>query len=225
MAFVMFFSRNTSAMVFDAYVAAEHGDASGLALMSTAYDFMVPKSFVWGDFFAKGGAADLDLSRDYTADLRAPDSIIGSPIAFMIWSPLSKAWPQDKFPAKVGEIPPTEVETLLVSGSIDFSTPVEYATQDLLPTLKNGKQVILSEMGHVGDVWSVQPGATRRLLVSFYDTGVADDSLYKYEPMDFKVRFGFPLLAKISLGTGVLLVIGLFAGARRFLDVRRTIVK
>ena len=46
LAFMMFFSRNTAAIVFDAFVAAEHGDASGLALMSMAYDFMVPNSFV-----------------------------------------------------------------------------------------------------------------------------------------------------------------------------------
>jgi len=219
MAFVMFFNRNTSAMVFDAYVAAEHGDASGLALMSMAYDFIVPKSFVWGDFFTKGGSADLDPNRDYAATLRAPDSIIGSPVAFVIWAPLSQAWPQDKMPSELSEVHPTNVETLLVSGSIDFSTPAEYATKELLPSLKNGKQVILSEMGHVSDMWSVQPEATLRLITIFYDTGKADDSLYKYEPMDFHVSLGFPSLAKIMLGTGALIVIAvvtaLWSVARR----------
>ena len=219
MAFMMFFGRNTSAMVFDAYVAAEHGDASGLALMSMAYDLIVPKSFVWGDFFAKGGSADLDPHRDYIATLRAPDSIIGSPVAFAIWAPLSQAWSKDKMPYELSQVHPSEVETLLVSGSIDFSTPAEYATNELLPSLKNGKQVILSEMGHVSDIWSVQPKATLRLLTSFYDTGTADESLYQYEPMNFKVSLGFPMLAKILLGSGVLLMLGLVLGAR--LGVRR----
>lgn len=58
-----------------------------MALMSIAYNLFVPKSFVWGDFFAKGGNADLDLNRNYTADLSAPHSIIGSPISLLIWSP------------------------------------------------------------------------------------------------------------------------------------------
>lgn len=214
MAFMMFFSRNTSAMVFDAFVAAEHGDASGLALMSMAYDFMVPKSFVWGDFFAKGGSADLDPNRDYAATLRAPDSIIGSPVAFAIWAPLSQAWPQDKMPPELSGVQPTAVETLLVSGSVDFSTPAEYATNELLPSLENGRQVILSEMGHVSDLWNVQPTATLRLLTSFYDTGQADESLYKYEPMNFKVSLGFPLLAKILLASSVLLLLGLILGVR-----------
>jgi hypothetical protein len=106
---------------------------------------------------------------------------------------------------------PSEVETLLVSGSNDFSTPAEFAANDLLPSLKNGRQVILSEMGHVGDVWGVQPEGTERLLTSFYDTGVADDSLYTYAPMDFNVRFGFPLLAKLAVGLMFILFTGVVA--------------
>jgi len=209
MAFVLFFNRNTSAMVFDAYVAAEHGDASGLALMSMAYDFFVPKSFVWGDFFAKGASADLDPTRDYIADLRDADSIIGSPISLLVWAPLSQAWEDELLPDELRQTQPNNVETLLLSGSIDFSTPAEYARDELLPSLKKGKQVIISEAGHVGDVWGVQPAATLRLLTTFYDTGVADDSLFTYAPMDFKVKMGFPLLAKILLGTGVMFIIGL----------------
>jgi pimeloyl-ACP methyl ester carboxylesterase len=221
MAFVLFFNRNTSAIVFDAYVAADHGDPSGLALMSMAYDFFVPKSFVWGDFFAKGASADMDLTRDYTADLRDADSIIGSPISLMVWAPLSKAWTHETLPQELREVRPSEVETLLISGSVDFSTPAEYARDELLPSLKNCRQVIISEAGHVGDVWGVQPEATLRLLTTFYDTGVADDSLYQYAPMDFNVKLGFPLLAKILLGTGVMLVMALILGANRLVMKRR----
>lgn len=218
-AFVMFFSRNTSAMVLDAFVAAERGDASGLALMSMAYDLVVPKSFVWGDFFAKGASADLDSNRDYATTLRGTNTIIGSPVAYLTWAPLSQVWSQNKIPLELSQVHPSNVETLLVSGSIDFSTPAEYATDELLPSLKNGKQVILSEMGHVSDMWNVQPKATLRLLTSFYDKGKADDSLYKYEPMNFQVLLGFPTIAKILLGTGVLIafavVTKLWSVARR----------
>jgi hypothetical protein len=45
--FALLFQRNTAAMVFDAYVAAEQGDSSGLALMSLAYDFVLPSMFTW----------------------------------------------------------------------------------------------------------------------------------------------------------------------------------
>lgn len=209
MAFVLFFNRNTSAIVFDAYVTAEHGDASGLALMSLAYDFFVPKSFVWGDFFAKGASSDLDMSRDYANNLRPPDSIIGSPISLMVWAPLSQAWDDDLLPVELRQTQPTDVPTLLLSGSMDFSTPAEYARNELLPSLKNGRQIVISEAGHVGDVWNIQPEATLRALATFYDTGVADDSLFTYAPMDFRVELGFPLLAKILLGTGVMAAMGI----------------
>lgn len=215
-AFLFLYHRNTSAQVFDAYVAADHGDPSGLALMSLAYDLTVPNALVWGDLFIKGGSADMDVNRDYAADLRAPDSIIGSPLSYLIWAPLSQAWDDGELlPAELRQTQPTDVSTLLLSGSVDFSTPTEYARDELLPSLKNGKQIIISEAGHVGDVWSVQPEATLRALTTFYDTGDADDSLYQYAPMDFNVKLGFPLLAKILLGTGVLLAMGLIAGARR----------
>jgi hypothetical protein len=94
------------------------------------------------------------------------------------------------------QVQPSDVETLLVGGSVDFSTPSQFATDEFLPFLSNGEQVILSEFGHTGDVWSMQPEATIRLLTSFFDTGVADDSLYTYQPMDFHVEIGFPEMAK-----------------------------
>ena len=88
-----------------------------------------------------------------------------------------------------------------MGGNIDYSTPVQFATDELLPFLSNGEQVILSEFGHTGDVWGLQPEATVRLLTSFYGTGVADASLYTYQPMDFHVEFGFPEMAKAQLAT------------------------
>ena len=72
---------------------------------------------------------------------------------------------------------------------------------------------MLKEMGHTGDLWGKQQPAMMRLLTSFYDTGVVDDSLYTYAPMEFSVSMGFPLIAKLALGFMVvlLLVIALVA--------------
>jgi hypothetical protein len=96
------------------------------------------------------------------------------------------------------------MQTLLLSGSIDFSTPPEFATNELLPYLKNGKQVILSECGHVDDVWYGNPENTRLMLTSFYNTGVADASKNSYVPMDFRVSWGFSTIAKAALAAIVL---------------------
>lgn len=210
--FAMLFHRNTSAMVFDAYIAAANGDPSGLALMSLAYDFIIPTMSVYGEFFSKGGSADFDSSRDYFAELNPKDSIIGSPLAALIWGSVAvdgkPVWATELMPQELREIQPSDVETILISGNVDFSTPADYATDDLLPSLSNGKQVVLREFGHVNDVMTLQPKAIERLLVSFYDTGVVDDLLFTYAPMNFEVKAGFPFVAKALVGL-VLPLLGL----------------
>lgn len=210
--FMLLFHRSTAATVFDAYLAAEGGDPSGLALMSLAYNLIMPSAFTWGDLLAKGGSADYDPARDYQAELDPADSIIGSPTGVLIWEPAARGWPVKLIPDELRQVQPSNVEALLVSGSVDFSTPPQFATDELLPYLPNSRQVILAEMGHTEDVRNVQPEATERLLNSFFDqatlgTGVADDSLYTYEQMDFHVGMGFPALAKIALGAVVVLIL------------------
>ncbi len=207
----MLFHRDTASMVFDAFIAAEQGDPSGLALMSLAYDFMMPSMFNWGDLASKAVSADLDPSRDYSSEMDPPGSIIGAPMSKVVWT--AAVWPTAAIPDEYRKVQTSDVETLLVSGSVDFSTPAEHATNELLPFLNRGQLVLLKEMGHTGDLWGKQQPAMMRLLTSFYDTGVVDDSLYTYAPMEFSVSMGFPLIAKLALGFMVvlLLVIALVA--------------
>jgi hypothetical protein len=100
---------------------------------------------------------------------------------------------------------------LLVSGSIDFSVAPQWATDELLPVLSNGHQVILSEFGHTNDFWSLQPEATVHLLTTFYDTGEVDDSLFTYQPMDFHVKRGWPVQARQYLAIAVVVPLLLVA--------------
>jgi pimeloyl-ACP methyl ester carboxylesterase len=206
----MLFHRGTAATVFDAYLAAEKGDPSGLALMSLAYDFMIPSFNTWGDWAAKG-SIDYDPARDWITDMNPPDSVLGSPVSLMIGAAAQKSggWPVAPMPDEFRDVQPTKVETLLVSGSIDYSTPALFAAEELLPALDNGEQVIVSEFGHFNDVWSFQPEAIRHLLETFYDTGEVDDSLFAYQPMDFYVKLGFPVITKVALAVVVLVVVGL----------------
>jgi pimeloyl-ACP methyl ester carboxylesterase len=223
-AFAMLYHRTTAPIIFDAYLSAEKGDASGLALMSLAYDFILPRMMTWGEFFAVGSSADYEAGRDYRAELTKPDAILGAPMSLLIWGS-ADGWPITPMAAEYRLVHPSDVETLLISGSVDFSTPAQFAKDELLPSLHKGKQVIIAEQGHVGDFWAFQPAAAERLLTSFYDTGNGDDSLYTILPMDFKPAISFPLLAKILLSTGILLLIGLgsaFWGIARGIRRRKT---
>lgn len=122
----------------------------------------------------------------------------------LLWGPFRFGdWPIKPIPEEYRKLQRSDIETLLISGSVDFSTPVEFATNELLPYLSKGRQIILSEMGHVDDVFAIRPEATKRLLTSFYETGVAEDSLCEYVPMDFNVKWGFPKIAKMGLGVVV----------------------
>lgn len=196
--FALLFNRGTAAQVFDAYIAADGGDASGLALMSLAYGFVMPSMFVWGDMAIKAGTADCDPARDYGADMDPPGAILGSPLSRLLWAslPCSQLEP---IPAELRQARPSDVETLLVTGSVDFSTPAAYAAEELLPHLANGTLVRLAEQGHVPDLFSAQRPATSRMLATFYATGAVDETLHVHAPMDFSVRWGFPRLAKLGV--------------------------
>jgi len=208
-AFAMLYHRTTAPIILDAYLSASKGDPSGLALMSLACDFILPKMATWGEFFAIGSSADYEPGRDYRTELNPPESILGSPMSLLIWGSAPGNWPPILMDEQYRRINPTDVETLLINGSVDFSTPPQFAIEDLLPSLKNGQSVLIFEQGHVGDFWGFQAEARQRLLTSFYDTGMADASLYEYLPMDFKPAMKFTVITKILIAVSILLMVGL----------------
>jgi pimeloyl-ACP methyl ester carboxylesterase len=211
--FALLFRRTTAAMVFDTYVAAKQGDASGLALMSIAYDYVVPSMTTWGDLASKAVSADFDSTRDYFSEMEPPGLPLGSPMSKLAWGTSRYfRWPTQQLPNEFRQLRDSDVETLLLSGNIDFSTPAEFATNELLPRLKHGKQVIFSECGHVSDVIYLNPENTRRTISSYYRTGEPDTSLNVHRPMNFQVSWGFPKIAKTAAETLAVLGTAAFVG-------------
>jgi pimeloyl-ACP methyl ester carboxylesterase len=197
----------------DMWLAAEEGDASGMALVSMSRNMFLPNLWVFGDFLSKGGSVDdyYDLARDYQSELNPPDSILGSPWSLFIWGML-QGWPNNLIPDEYLQVQSTDVETLLISGSIDFSTPPQFATDELLPYLGNGEQIILEDFGHTETFWNSQPDARVRMLTAFFNMGEVDDSLYMYQPVNFDAGLGWPALAKIMLSialAGIFLLVTL----------------
>jgi pimeloyl-ACP methyl ester carboxylesterase len=191
----MLMHRADAARVFDAYVAAENGDYAGLAFMSVAYEQVIPTLTNWGDRISKAFSADYDPDRDYLADMNPPGSILGSPLSMELPA-LNDGWPIQPIPQEYRTLRESKVETLLVNGSIDFSTPVENA-RELLPFLPNGELVVLSEMGHSdGDLVLRQPEAMLHLLETFYLSGEIDESQFEYVPMDFTPDKTFQQMAR-----------------------------
>ncbi|HSR31127.1 MAG TPA: alpha/beta hydrolase [Anaerolineae bacterium] len=192
----------------DMWLAAEGGDASGMALASMSRNLFLPTLWTWGEGLSLAASVDdyHDPARDYRSEFEAPDTILGSPMSLMLWS-LGLEWPAHPIPQEYLQVQPTDIETLLIGGSIDFSTPPQFATEELLPYLSNGEQVILEDFGHTDSFWNSQPGARVHMLNTFFDTGQVDASLYTYQPLDFDVGLGWPGLAKLLVAVVVLVPI------------------
>jgi len=223
--FMGLYSTDGAASTFDIWLAAADGDYSGMALTSVAFGFMLPTGFAWGDSASKGYSADYDFdpTADYVAEVTPGPHLIGSPGSSMGWA-AAGIWPANKIPDEYRTAQPSSVETLMLSGTLDVSTPAENARDQLLPLLANGEQVVLSGFAHTGDLYYHQREATRHLLTTFFATGEVDASLYQPNTVNFKPDWGFPLIAKLILGGAVLAPILAFFLLRFFIRLGRRVL-
>lgn len=196
----------------DLWLDAAEGDYSGMALISLSKDLFLPNLFTWGHWLSMGASSGdyRDVSQDFETVYNPPDALIGAPISRFAYS-FTEGWPAYLIDEEYFEVQPSDIETLLVSGNIDFSTPPQFATQELLPHLTNGEQVILEDIGHTESVWSSQPEARAHLVTNFFDIGQVDASLYTVQPVDFDAGLGWSGLAKFLLGALVLVMLLLIA--------------
>jgi len=206
--FMGLYSTDGAAPTFDVWIAAAEGDYSGMALITGMFKYMLPTDFAWGDSASKACSAeyDYDLAADYIAEVTPGPYLLGSPCSSMGWA-AAPVWPINKIPDEYRTAQPSSVETLMLSGTLDVSTPAQNARDQLLPLLENGEQVVLSEFAHTGDLYYTQREATRHLLTTFFATGEVDRSLYKPNAVNFKPDWGFPLIAKLVLGGAALALI------------------
>jgi pimeloyl-ACP methyl ester carboxylesterase len=198
----------SSPMTLNSWLSAAKGDASGFWFMSLMADIAFPESFVWGEVAATG-IQDAPTAEAYYSAGGDRGSILGNPATEFIWAGggLADAWPHNPSDNQYSRVQTTKVETLLIGGTLDFATPLKGATNELLPHLPNGHQVVLAEFGHSTDFWTYQPEASTRLVNTFFDSGKVDDSLYTHRTMDFTPDVTQTALAKGIAGTMVGLAI------------------
>jgi pimeloyl-ACP methyl ester carboxylesterase len=183
-------------MTIDTWLSAADGDPSGLWFESFLADLAFPKSFVWGEMasFARSDAQAIE--RHYSSP---PGGLIGSPGTDFVFAggALFDAWPSSPSDDDYTRVRDSSVPTLLVGGELDFATPPQAATRDLLPHLSNGHQVVLRGFGHTTTFWNEQAKANERLLNAFLDEGKVDASLYGPGTVDFT-----PGVTQTALGKG-----------------------
>jgi pimeloyl-ACP methyl ester carboxylesterase len=185
----------------DSWISAAQGDPSGLWFLSTMAHLVLPQSFVWGEF-ASIGMADAHPVERYYSSGADRGSIIGNPLAEFIWGAgaLVHAWPANPGENQYTSVQNSSVPTLLIGGTLDFETPAQNATKELLPHLSNGHQVILSGLGHVDDFDAYEPSASTQLLTTFFATGRVDTSRYTPNVVSFTTPQSQAAIAKDIVG-------------------------
>jgi pimeloyl-ACP methyl ester carboxylesterase len=208
-----------SSVTLDAWLSAAEGDPSGFWLMSVLADLLLPKAFVWGQY-AAATTGDAQAAREYFSSVgKVRASNLGYAATAYAWGGgrLADSWPAA--PDEDRRVRTSDAETLLIGGELDVSTPPEVATEELLPYLPNGQEVVLAGFGHTPTFWAEQPEAGTRLITTFLDSGRVDDSLYKPQSVDFTPESTLTALAKRIAGTMVglalLMVLSLLWMARR----------
>ncbi len=142
---------------------------------------------------------------------------MGGGMSEAVW-PMAAVWPVELIRKDLREFQETDVEMLLVNGTVDFSTPPTNL-DEAKPYFHKAQMVLLPEFSHVADVLHQQPEAFERLITSYYDTGVADDSLYVYQPLSFTPGLSVTVMAKLLVAALIvlpaLIVLGVVVVVRR----------
>jgi pimeloyl-ACP methyl ester carboxylesterase len=184
----------------DTLLSAGQGDGSGAWFLSLMAQLAFPRAQVWGDVAAVG-RNDAAYARRFFASHADHGSVIGSPGTDLIWAGgrLLDAWPANPDENEYTRAQDSNVETLLVGGTLDFATPPQNAARELLPHLPNGHQVLLAGLGHADDFWAYQTAASNHLVNTFFDSGRVDSSLYTPNRIDFGPSISHGTIAKILL--------------------------
>jgi pimeloyl-ACP methyl ester carboxylesterase len=212
-------TNSQAGMTLDAWLSTAEGDASGLWLGSFVSD-LIPGLFVYGQYAAAASLDDQAAREYFTPGIQDRASLGWAGSAYS-WGGgrLADAWPAAQDVDAYSRVRTSEVETLLISGSLDSATPPQVATKELLPYLPNGHQVVLAAFGHVGSFYQEQSEAGTRLINTFFATGHVDNSLYRPQTVDFTPATTLTAMAKLVAGTMVglalLTVLSLLWMARR----------
>jgi hypothetical protein len=158
-----------------------------------------PEAFVWGEVASVSRADTRAADTYFGQGPHRKDSILANVGTEFHYTGggLTHAFPPAPDTDEYAEVRDSNVETLLVNGTLDFATPAKFGIQELLPHLPNGRKVVLAEMGHSDTSWTYHPKASTRLLNTYFDTGNVDTSLYTPAKVDFT-----PEVTHTALGKG-----------------------
>jgi len=185
-------------MLIDAWLSAAEGDTSGLWLASVIGDVLISDMFIAGQR-AAAASLDAEAAREYFAAGVGDLSNLGRAATASGWAVghWIDVWPVATETEAYQQVRTSDVDTLVVNGELDVSTPQQIATRQLMPFLTNGQEVILAGIGHTGSFFEEQQDAGTHLINTFFATGQVDASRYRPQTPDFTPSRTFGGIAKI----------------------------
>ena len=140
-------------LTIDTLLSAGKGDGSGAWLLSLMAQLVFPRRAGVGRR-CLGRSQRRRTRRRLFATQADRGSVIGSPATDFIWGgrPTHRLLAGKPGREPVHARPDSSVETLLIGGNLDFATPPQWATRELLPHLPNGRQIVLKNLGHTDDI-------------------------------------------------------------------------
>ncbi|WP_159099175.1 alpha/beta fold hydrolase [Aquimarina spinulae] len=157
--------------IFDAFVAAENGDYSGLALLVMMYDLLPEmENIVWGDLFAKALSSDYLSGTDYINGMNSKNNLLGAPMSKLFSLVSFSDWKIHMIPEKYRKLDTSYINTLMIAGNFDIATPLEN-TQKMIKYLPNGKLAIFSDYAHHDYSSLLTNTNSITMLKEFYLTG------------------------------------------------------
>jgi hypothetical protein len=169
----------------ETWLSAAEGDARGFWLPSILGE-LIPGLVVWGQY-AAAATIDSQAAREYFSRNSLDHTSLAWVGSAYSWGGgrMADAWPAAPDAAAYSRARVSEANTLLISGALDTATPPQAATNELLPYLPNGHQVVLQGFGHISSFFEEQPQGGTRLIKIFFATGQVDDSLYTPQTVNF----------------------------------------
>ncbi|WP_024768635.1 alpha/beta fold hydrolase [Aquimarina macrocephali] len=181
--FSMLYTTAGTAQVFDAFIAAERGDFSGLAFLVMMYDLLPNvKKLYWGEFLAKSITADYQSERNYTTAMDSKSNLLGAPLSKLFEIINHSEWDIQMIPKQYRTFKTSDVTTLLINGNLDVSSPIENA-KELINYLPNGHLVVITDSGH-HDFYEKQEEIVNTMIKKFYLTGQVHDERIKHISAD-----------------------------------------
>jgi hypothetical protein len=123
--------------IIDMWLSAGEGDASGLWCGSFIGDLFFSKLFVWGQYAAFARVDAQAVRVHFSSGGQDDGTNLGRTTTTYIWGGgrLVDAWPAAPEENEYSQVRTSNVETLLVGGELDFSTPPQIMTKEL-PTCR-----------------------------------------------------------------------------------------